>query len=129
MAGMDAAFAAHVETGLTTLCRCWAITRIDGVGYGFTDHDRALEFEGIVFKADSGLSAQALQQSTGLAVDNTEALGALSDSAVRDEDIEAGRFDGAEVRAWLVNWADPDLRWLQFRGTIGELRRSGGSLL
>ena len=74
-----------------------------------------------------GLSALALQQSTGLSVDNTEAIGALSDAAIREEDIEAGRFDGAEVQAWLVNWADVAVRWLQFRGTIGELRRGSGA--
>ncbi|MFT7595407.1 MAG: putative phage protein (TIGR02218 family) [Paracoccaceae bacterium] len=127
MGGVSQAFQAHVETGLTSLCRCWAITRKDGVQYGFTDHDMPLVFEGVTFRADTGLSAQALQQSTGLSVDNTEAIGALSDLAVREEDIEAGRFDGAEVQAWLVNWADVDVRWLQFRGSIGELRRSGGA--
>ncbi|WP_428925548.1 DUF2163 domain-containing protein [Marinibacterium sp. SX1] len=127
MAGMDAAFRAHVESGLTTLARCWALTRRDGVTFGFTDHDCGLAFEGIDFKADTGLSARALQQSTGLSVDNTEALGALSDAAVTEADIEAGRFDNAELRAWLVNWADPEVRWLQFRGTIGEMRRTGGA--
>ncbi len=126
MSGMDPRFIAHVESGSTTLCRCWAITRKDGVVYGFTDHDMNLAFESITFKADSGLSALALQQSTGLSIDNTEAVGALSDAAVREEDIDAGRFDGADIRAWLVNWSDVSVRWLQFRGSIGELRRSGG---
>lgn len=126
MSGMDPRFLAHVESGSTMLCRCWAITRKDGVVYGFTDHDMNLAFESITFKADSGLSALALQQSTGLSIDNTEAIGALSDAAVREEDIDAGRFDGADVRAWLVNWSDVSVRWLQFRGSIGELRRSGG---
>jgi uncharacterized phage protein (TIGR02218 family) len=60
-------------------------------------------------------------------VDNSEALGALSDASITEADIEAGRFDGAEVRAWLVNWADVSVRWLQFRGTIGEMRRAGGA--
>lgn len=127
MAGISAEFQNHVETGLTTLCRCWAITRRDGVEYGFTDHDMELSFEGVSFKANSGLSALALQQTTGLSVDNTEAIGALTDTAVREEDIFAGRFDGAEVRAWLVNWDNPNTRWLQFRGSIGELRRAGGA--
>lgn len=127
MAGMSDGFRDQLDSGLTTLCRCWAVTRSDGVEYGFTDHDRELQFEGLVFKADSGLSALALAQGTGLAVDNTEAVGALSDAAVREEDIEAGRFDGAEIRSWLVNWTDPSVRWLQFRGAIGELRRSGGA--
>ena len=127
MAGMDAAFRAHVETGLTTLCRCWAVTRRDGVTHGFTDHDQTLAFEGLSFKADTGLSALALQQSTGLSVDNTEVMGALSDASIREADIEAGRYDEADIRCWLVNWADVSVRWLQFRGTLGEMTRAGGA--
>ncbi len=127
MAALDTAFKDHISSGLTTLCRCWAIVRTDGEVFGFTDHDQPLGFDGVTFKADAGLSAMALQQSTGLSVDNTEAVGVLSDAAVREEDIEAGRFDGAQVRAWLVNWADVSVRWLQFRGSIGELRRQGGA--
>lgn len=117
----------HAASGITTLCRAWAIVREDGTTFGFTDHDCGLEFEGITFKADTGLSAVALAQATGLSVDNTEALGALSDASVREDEIEAGRFDGAEVRSWLVNWSAPEERWLQFRGQIGEIRRAGGA--
>lgn len=127
MSGLNSALEAHLGTGVTTTCRCWALSRRDGVVMGFTDHDTVLAFDGISFKPDTGLSALALQQSTGLSVDNTEALGALSDTAIREDEIEAGRYDGAEVRAWLVNWADVDARQLQFRGTIGELKRAGGA--
>ena len=127
MAAMSDAFKAHVKTGLTTLCRAWLIDRTDGVQHGFTDHDQDLSFDGYSFAAGTGLSALALQQSTGLSVDNTEAIGAISDLSVTEADIEAGRFDMAEVRCWLVNWADVSQRWLMFRGTIGQLRRSGGA--
>ena len=78
------------------------------------------------FLASTGLTARALQQTTGLSVDNTEALGALSDASVSEADLLAGRFDGAEVRAWLVNWASVEDRVLQFRGTFGEVSRAGG---
>jgi uncharacterized phage protein (TIGR02218 family) len=117
---------AHLKSGLTTVAHAWAITRKDGVVLGFTDHDNDLEFEGIRFRADTGLSAVSLAQSTGLSVDNTEALGALSDLSIREDEIERGRFDEAEVRAWLVNWRDVSQRWLQFRGTIGEMTRADG---
>ncbi len=127
MSALNAGLKAHLETGLTTTCRCWALTRVDGVLLGFTDHDVDLSFEGIAFKAGSGLSALALQQSTGLSVDNTEALGALSSDVIREVDIEAGRYDGAEIRAWLVNWRDVAERQLQFRGTIGDLKRTDGA--
>lgn len=118
---------AHLATGSTTVCRAWAVTRGDGVVLGFTDHDRDLAFEGVAFRADTGMSAQALQQTTGLAVDNAEAVGALSDAAVTEADLLAGRYDGAEVRAWLVNWARVEERVLQFRGHLGEIVRSGGA--
>ena len=93
---------------------------------GFTDHDRDLSFDGMMFRAGTGLSALAVQQTTGLSVDNTEAVGALSDASVNEADIEAGRYDRAEIRAWLVNWQDVSQRQLQFRGHIGELRRKAG---
>ncbi|MHC0053102.1 DUF2163 domain-containing protein [Actibacterium sp. D379-3] len=118
---------AHLDSGATTLCRCWAVTRRDGVVLGFTDHDSALHFDGIAFRANTGMTARALSQTTGLSVDNTEAVGALSDAAVTEADILAGRFDGAGVRAWLVNWADPADRVQQFAGELGEITRAGGA--
>lgn len=127
MSGLEPGLAAHLASGITTTCRCWELERADGVILGFTDHDCGLTFGGVDFRADTGLSALALQQSTGLSVDNTEAIGALSDAAIREDDIEAGRYDGAQIRAWLVNWRDVSQRQLQFRGLIGELRRSGGA--
>ena len=127
MAGLNTGFANHIAPGVTTLCHCWQVTRADGVVFAFTDHDMPLAFAGVTFRADTGLSARALAQTSGLSVDNTEALGALSDDAIREDEIEQGRFDGAEVQAWLVNWAEPAQRVLQFRGSIGELHRTGGS--
>jgi uncharacterized phage protein (TIGR02218 family) len=126
MTGAEA-LAAHLGSGVSTACRTWALTRRDGVVMGFTDHDRALHFEGIAFRPETGLSARAVAASTGLAVNNTEALGALSDSAISEADIEAGRYDGAGVRAWIVNWQDVTQRVTIFAGTIGDIRRAGGA--
>jgi uncharacterized phage protein (TIGR02218 family) len=117
----------HLQSGVTTVCRAWSVERIDGTVFGFTDHDRDFAFGGITFKASSGLTAKALQQSTGLSIDNSEAMGALSDASVREEDLQAGRFDGALVRSWLVNWMDVGERALQFRGSFGEIVRAGGA--
>ena len=118
---------AHLAGGVATLCRAWALQHRDGVALGFTDHDRDLRFGGMVFRAGTGMTAQALLQTTGLAVDNTEAVGALSSGAITEADLLAGRYDGAEVRCWLVNWSDVAQRLLQFRGTFGEIVRSGGA--
>jgi uncharacterized phage protein (TIGR02218 family) len=124
---LSAEFKAHLKSGATTVCRCWSLTRRDGVVLGFTDHDVALSFGGVVFAADTGMAARALEQTTGLSVDNSEALGVLSSSAVNEADIRAGRFDGAQVVAWLVNWADASQREVLFSGSIGEIQRSAGA--
>jgi uncharacterized phage protein (TIGR02218 family) len=118
---------AHLATGVTGVARCWRVTRRDGSVFGFTDHDCDLSFDGATFRAGTGLSASALSQTTGLAVDNSEAVGALSDASVTEADIAAGRFDGAEVEAWLVEWDAPENRVLQFRGSIGEVSRANGA--
>ncbi|WP_313352939.1 DUF2163 domain-containing protein [Paracoccus sp. (in: a-proteobacteria)] len=110
-----------------TIARAWAVARRDGMVLGFTDHDQTLTFEGIVFRPDSGLSARAVVQSVGLSVDNSEAVGALSDTAITERDVMAGRWDGADVRLWEVDWTDTGNRHLIFRGHLGEVVRSGAA--
>lgn len=111
----------------TTRARAWVLVRRDGVVMGFTDHDRDLHFDGTLFRADTGMSASALVQATGLAVDNTEAAGALSDAGLREVDILAGRYDGASLTLWEVDWTDPAWRRVLFRGSLGEITRAGGA--
>jgi len=126
MSGLDNLLT-HLRTGATTTCRAWSVTRKDGLRIGFTDHDNDLVFEGVTFKASTGMTAGALQQSTGLSVDNTEVVGALSDASISEMDIAGGRYDAAEVVAYLVNWADVSQRSIRFRGRFGEIRRSQGA--
>ena len=114
---------ARLEGDVSTLARAWIVTRRDGVSLGFTDHDRDLVVEGVVCLASAGFTATALEQSTGLAVDTTGASGALQADTIREEDIAAGRYDGAEVRRFLVDWMRPDLTHEDFRGSFGEIRR------
>lgn len=115
----------HLAGGVTGLCRLWQVTRRDGARLGFTDHDCDLAVEGVTFRAGAGLTASALQQSTGLSVDNTEAAGALSSEAIAEGDLAAGRYDGAEVRIWLARWEAPEERREMFRGSLGEVVRRG----
>lgn len=111
----------------TTLARAWSVRRADGLTLGFTDHDGPLAFAGIAFRPDRGLTARALVQATGLSVDNSEAAGALSDDAITERDLMAGRWDAAELRMWEVDWTDVAARKLVFRGTLGEVSRGNGA--
>lgn len=111
----------------THIARAWSITRKDGLALGFTDHDSTLSFEGMEFRPGSGLTARAIIQGAGLSVDNSEAEGALTDDAITEADLMAGRWDGAELHMWEVDWADAASRRLAFRGHLGEVSRANGA--
>ena len=123
MKALPAGLQAHLDSGVTTLSWCWRVTRRDGEVYGFTDHDRDLTFDGTTFEAAAGLTPAELRADTGLAVDAQDAEGALQSDAITEADIAAGRWDGAAVEIWRVNWANPAQRVLMRRGEMGELRR------
>ncbi|MEM1360150.1 MAG: DUF2163 domain-containing protein [Pseudomonadota bacterium] len=114
----------HLAGGATQLCHCWRISRSDGVTQGFTDHDGPLSFDGTEFEAESGITASAMQTTTGLAADNGEIAGALKSSAISEEDLRAGVYDDASLEIWQVHWPDPSLRQLRFRGRLGEITMS-----
>lgn len=125
MRAIDPDLQSHLETGATTLATCWRVTRRDGFVLGFTDHDRALSFDGTTFLPDTGATGSALTSSADLAVDNADIEGALSADALSAEDLAAGRYDGAAVEIFRVNWAAPDQRLLLKTGAVGEVSRSG----
>ena len=127
MRALSPEFEAHLRSGATTLATCWLLRRSDGAKLGFTDHDRALSFDGCVFEPQAGASGSALEASSDFSVDNSEIEGALSSAHLSAEDLAAGRYDGAEVEIWRVNWASPEQRVLLRRAVLGDVTRKGGA--
>lgn len=117
---------ARIASGAATLCRCWKLTRRDGVVLGFTDHDRKLEFDEVSYEPESGFTASAIETDLGLSVGGSEAEGALSSERISAADIDAGLYDGAGVELWLVDWRDPATRYLLSAAEIGEITRGRG---
>jgi uncharacterized phage protein (TIGR02218 family) len=114
-----------LDSGVTTLARCWKLMRRDGVVLGFTDHDSDLVIDGVTYRAGTGFTSSEAASRFGLAVDGSEVSGALADDQLTDADLAAGRYDAAQVETWLVDWSDPSLKVLTARGTLGEVRREG----
>ena len=125
MRTIPTALQTKLDSGITTLCRCWVIERADGVTQGFTDHDEDIALDVVTCRAGSGLTGSEVTQKLGLAVDSSELSGALADDTLSDADLAAGRYDRAAVEIWLVDWCEPALRVLLAKGTLGEVRREG----
>ncbi len=114
---------AKLDSGVTTLCNCWKLTRTDDVVLGFTDHDEDITFDGVTYRAATGFTPADAERTLGLAAGQTELAGALSAAAITEEDITAGKYDGAEVEWWLVDWEDPANRVRMGAGQLGRVRR------
>ncbi|NWG71781.1 MAG: DUF2163 domain-containing protein, partial [Parvularculaceae bacterium] len=122
---IDPAFAAHLSSGATTLATCWRIERADGAVFAFTDHDRALSFGGATYEPETGADGAALAARADFSVDNSEIDGLLSSDRLSADELLSGRFDGATVEIYRVNWRDPARRLLLKRAVLGEVRREG----
>jgi uncharacterized phage protein (TIGR02218 family) len=116
---------AHLAGDATTTCQCWRVSRRDGRVFGFTEHDHDLGFDGTLFLAASGFSASETEAATGLAASGSEVTGGFSGDSILEADLAAGRFDGARVEVFLVNWRQPGQYLLQTVREIGEVSRDG----
>src|SRR6478752_5601686 len=123
MRAIPAALAAHLDSGATTLCHCWRLTRRDGLTLGFTDHDRPLAFDGLSYAAATGLEAAETTAELGFAIGGGDVAGAFAASGLNEADLARGLYGEARIRIWLVNWAEPAQRTLLEEGFLGEVRR------
>ncbi len=127
MRTLPAGLAARLAEGATTLCRCWKITPRSGGGRAFTDHDRTVSFGGDDYLPAGGFETSADTANATLAAGGAEVEGALSTEGIDAADLAAGRWDGASVEVWLVDWSEPDLRVRLRTGTVGEVTRADGA--
>jgi len=123
MRDIPAGLTAHLESSATTLCRCWSLTRRDGLVIGFTDHDRPISFDGVAYQATAGLEAAETTAELGFAIGGGDVAGAFAASGLNEADLARGLYDDARVRIWLVNWAEVEQRLLLEEGFVGEVRR------
>ena len=127
MRTIPSALQAKLDSGVTTLARCWIITRRDGVTMGFTDHDADLTVAGTLCHAGTGLTASEATTRLGLQIDGSEIAGALADDSLAETDLAAGRYDAAGIEVHLVDWSEPSLNVLLAKGVLGEVRREGAA--
>jgi uncharacterized phage protein (TIGR02218 family) len=123
MRDIPPALAASLASGVTTLARCWRLTRRDGATLGFTDHDGDIAFDGVAYRAATGMTASAAESALGLAVSGLDVVGALDDSGLTEADPARGAYDGASVALYLVDWSAPQNRLMLFSGALGEVAR------
>ena len=122
MKTVSVALKAHLAGEVTTICTCWQITRRDAATFRFTDHDVDLMVEGETYVAAVGYTRTAIAANADMSVDNMDVNGIFDDASITETDLRSGLFDGAEVRVFLVNWANPAHGTMALRrGRLGDV--------
>jgi uncharacterized phage protein (TIGR02218 family) len=118
---------AWLDGALTTLAFCWRLERRDGIALGFTSHDRDLVIGGLPYRAAPGMMPSAVEKSDGLDADAVDVTGALTSDAIRADDLRSGRWDGAALALFAVDWTAPEDDPVPItRGELGAIGTEGG---
>jgi uncharacterized phage protein (TIGR02218 family) len=119
---------AFLERDLLSVAFCWRLERRDGVALGFTTHDRDLRRGGLVYRAAPGMLPSSISITDGFDAESLDVEGALTSDAISAADLSAGRWDGASVQVFMVDWEAPNGDILAVaRGELGEVSIKAGA--
>lgn len=122
----------HLNNASTSTCRLLRIETADSppTVLGFTTLDQSVTYDDgdgeVVYSSLNGFDPTALRSDLGFSVDNAEAYGLISDDVepgATVEDIEAGLFDDATWKCYLVNFENlANGHILLDAGDVGPIR-------
>jgi len=117
-----------LERDLLTIAFCWRLERRDGVTLGFTTHDRDLSRGGLLYRATPGMLPSSISMTDGFDAESLDVEGALTSDAISATDLVAGRWDGASVQVFMIDWEAPEGEALALaRGELGEVSIRAGA--
>lgn len=110
---------------VTSAAYGWRLERRDGVTMGFTSHDQDILFDGLLYLASPGMVPSAITESSGLESNGLEISGAITNAAIREDDMSSGRWDGAHLTVFLFDWSQADNgQRILAEGELGEISYS-----
>lgn len=121
MITLPASITAGIAAGVTTIASLWKITRTDAEVFGFTSHDRDIEYGGVTYAALTGYTRTAVSNSSGMASDSVDIEGVLDSATITEADLLAGVWDHARLDLMLIDWALPTSAVVIKSGWFGEV--------
>ena len=121
----------HYRQTTTTLATSWRVQRRDGQTYGWVDHDRDMQVDGVTYRASAGLRASATQTTADLQPGTLDVAAFMDVSS--EQDIEAGIWDEAQVTVFEARWDVPPTAVdatqcnILMHGRLGKIDRQTGT--
>ncbi len=125
MRNLSTEFQSHLSGEVTTLCMVWKLELLDGRVLGFSEHDRDLIIEDVVYSAQSSLTESESENRLGFAADNGSVQGVLNAVNISDAEIADGVLTGACLSRYRVNWVEPSQCALLSVGELGQVTTKG----
>ncbi len=88
---------------------CIKIVRRDGTMLRFTDHNTKLTLNSEVYTPVGSMSVSATQKSDSFRGQNIDYVGVINSAAISSDALREGRYRGAVVYEYIVDWRYP---WL-----------------
>jgi uncharacterized phage protein (TIGR02218 family) len=96
------------------------ITRQDGEIRAYTSWDSDLMVDSILYLSNAGIIPTAVASKSDMSADNLEVSTFFND--ITEVDILSGKYENAQVEAWVVNIADLEKDPISlFGGEVGEI--------
>ena len=124
---ISAALKLHLQGDTQTLAFCAKVTREDGTVQGFTSCDFGIEVETVLYEECDTVVASGVRSTEGTGIDNLDLIGLIDADSITDVNLRAGRYDGAIVEIFVVNYMDlTQGKLILVAGTFGELQFKDG---
>jgi len=121
---LSSGFASHLAKNLTKLTSCMRLVRTDGVVLTVTALDLPFVFDvgaGAETYEPLGFNVSDVRGTSNVEVSTLDATGILDSDLITEDDLRAGRWDGAAYQIFRVVWSDLTLgREIVSTGTLGE---------
>jgi uncharacterized phage protein (TIGR02218 family) len=122
-----AAINTHIAGVVTTIAECYRLELKDGTVLGLTGHDDPIIYDGVTYLPSLSVSRSAISSQQNLSVDNLDITGLIDSTYITDEDLIAGRYDGAALFIFFINYVTPANGIIKLRrGTLGNIVYESG---
>lgn len=119
----SAGFTTALGQEVTTLCRLFRVTRLDGTVYRFTDAVEPVVYAGDTYRSDVSFTSSAiLTTAEFLQAQSVNVNIALADDAIKEADLRSRRYKGAKGELFIFDYSNPTNGALRmYTGRFGRI--------